>query len=295
MQSGRIEKQMDEKNKHGKRMKSKTDRMVENNLMKTGKSHMTSLLNKAVTKWWFYLIILLLFFTIPSYTQKGASYQESQNIIKEVLTNPLIYSFTPLFWISKATIVLLVLFLIFQGKKMPRTLASIITVFYIGIAVFQNTAETNSYGFAILSGNMVLMLVVAISWIFEAINPKSDFSSVRVPLWKWWVLPLAALAFWFPTDANGITPQFTLANLISNGSMLTYCMMTPVVLAMLTIFYPRVNLITIRVTSFVGIMFGVTNEVEWFFLNPSMWWMGIMHIPLITISIYAFATTFSTS
>jgi hypothetical protein len=264
-------------------------------LIKAEKSNTTNLLNKAVTKWWFYLVILLLFFMIPSYTQKGASYQESQNIIKEVLTNPLIYSFAPLFWISKAAFVLLVLLLIFQGKKMPRTFASIITVFYIGIAVFQNTAQTNSYGFAILSGNMVLMLVVAISWIIEAINPKSDFSSVRVPLWKWWVLPLAVLAFWFPTDASGITPQFTLTNLISNGSMLTYCMMTPVVLAMLTIFYPRVNIITMRLTSFVGTMFGVTNEVEWFILNPSMWWMGILHIPLITISIYAFAITFSTA
>jgi hypothetical protein len=29
-----------------------------------------------------------------------------------------------------------------------------------------------------------------------------------------------------------------------------------------------------------------------FILNPSMWWMGIMHIPLITISLYAFAITF---
>lgn len=46
-----------------------------------------------------------------------------------------------------------------------------------------------------------------------------------------------------------------------------------------------------RVTSYIGIMFGATNEVEWFVLHPSMWWMGIMHIPLITISLYAFAIT----
>jgi hypothetical protein len=289
-QNGRI---YELKNRQRKRMERKVYRL--GNTMKAEKSKPTNLMNKTVTKWWFYLIIVLLFFMIPSYTQKGASYQESQNIIKEVLTNPLIYSFTPLFWISKAAFVLLVLLLIFQGEKMPRILASIIAVFYFGIAVFQNTAQTNSFGFAMLSGNVVLMLVVAISWIVEAINPKSDFSSVRVPLWKWWVLPLAVLAFWFPTDASGTTPQFTLTNLVSNGSMLTFCMMTPVVLGILTIFYPRVNIITMRVTSFVGTMFGVTNEVEWFILNPSMWWMGILHIPLITISLYAFAITFSTA
>jgi hypothetical protein len=253
---------------------------------------MANLLDRAVKKWWFYIIILLLFFIIPTYTQKTASYQESQNVIKEVLTNPLIYSFTPLSWISKAVFMLLVLLLILQGRRMPRPFAAVIAVFYTGIAIFQNTAETSTYGLVILSGNVLLMLLVAVSWIAEATDPKSDYAPVKVPLWKWWVLPLAALAFWFPVDASGTTPQFTVANLVSNGSMLTFCMMTPVVLAILTMFYPHVSLATMRVTSYVGIMFGVTNEVEWFILNPSMWWMGIMHVPLITISFYALAITF---
>jgi len=249
-------------------------------------------LDRVTGKWWFYLVILLLFFIVPSYTQKGASYQDSQNVIKEVMTNPLIYGFTPLLWVSKAVFVLLVLLIVFQGKRMSRAFATITAVFCVGIAIFQNTAQTSTYGLTILSGNVLLMLLVAASWIGEALNPKSDFAPVRVPLWKWWVLPMAALAFWFPVDASGSSPQFTLANLASNGSMLTYCMVTPVVLAILTIFYPRVNRPMMRVTSYVGIMFGATNEVEWFVLHPSMWWMGIMHIPLITISLYAFALTF---
>jgi hypothetical protein len=253
---------------------------------------MDNTLDKVARKWWFYLILLLLFFVIPSFTQKGASYQDSQNIIKEVLTNPLIYSFTPVLWVSKAVFVMLTILLIFQGKRMSTAFATVIAIFYTGIAIFQNTAETSSYGLAILSGNVVLMLVVAVFWIAEALNPKSDFTPVKVPYWKWWVLPLATLAFWFPVDASGSLPQFTLANLVSNGSMLTYCMMTPAVLAILTIFYPHVDRTTMQVTSYVGIMFGVINEVEWFVLIPSMWWMGIMHIPLITISLYAFVITF---
>jgi membrane-bound metal-dependent hydrolase YbcI (DUF457 family) len=110
-------------------------------------------LEKATEKWWFYLVILLLFFIIPSYTQQRASYQEAQNVIKEVLTNPLIYGFTPLLWVSKAVFVLLVLLIIFQGKRIPRAFATVLTVFYAGIAIFQNTAQTSSYGLAILSGN----------------------------------------------------------------------------------------------------------------------------------------------
>jgi len=257
------------------------------------KGGVSDTLEKATKKWWFYLVTLLLFFIIPSYTQKGASYQESGNILKEVLTNPLIYQFTPLLWASKAVFVLLVLLIIFQGRRMPRAFAAIVSVFYVGITIFQNTAQTSSYGLAILSGNVLLMLVVAVFWIVEALNPESDFTPLRLPLWKLWVLPLASLAFWFPVDASGSLPQFTLANLVSNGSMLTYCMMTPVVLAILTIFYPRVNRTTMRVTSYVGIMFGAINEVNWFVLYPSMWWMGMMHVPLITISLYAFAMTFN--
>lgn len=256
-----------------------------------GQPGLGNLLDKATEKWWFYLLVLLLFFVVPSYTQKGASYQESQNIIKEVLTNPLIYGFTPLLWVSKAVFVLLVLLIIFQGKRMSRAFAVVTAVYYVGIAIFQNTAQTSTYGLTILSGNVLLMLLVAASWIVEALKPKNKFAPIEVPPWKWWVLPLAGLAFWFPVDASGSSPQFTLANLVSNGSMLTYCMVTPVVLAILIIFHPRVNRTTMRVTSYVGIMFGATNIVEWFVLYPTMWWMGVMHVPLITISLCAFAVT----
>jgi len=251
---------------------------------------MASLLEKATGKWWFYLIILLLFF-VPSYIQRGASYQEAQNVTREVLTNPLIYGFTPLMWASKAVFVLLVLLIAFRGRSMSRPFAVVVAAFYVAIAAFQNTSQTSDYGLVVLSGNVLLMLVVATYWGAEALNPRNDFSEARFPPWKWWVLPLAALAFWFPVDASGSLPQFTLANLVSNGSMLTYCMMTPVAIATLVVFYPRVKMSLMRVTSYVGMIYGVTNELEWFVLNPSMWWMGVMHIPLITISVCAFALT----
>jgi hypothetical protein len=188
--------------------------------------------------------------------------------------------------------VLLVLLLAFQGRRMARAFAAFIFIFYIGIAVLQNAALTETYGLTVLSGNVVLMLVVAAFWMDEALRPRGEFTSVRVPAWRWWVAPLAVLAFWFPVDSSGTSPQFTIANLVSNGSMLTYCMMTPVLLAILTIFYPRVNIPTMRVTSYIGVLFGVVNEVEWFVLNPWMWWMGVMHVPLITISVYALALSF---
>jgi len=48
--------------------------------------------------------------------------------------------------------------------------------------------------------------------------------------------------------------------------------------------YPRINKITLRITSFVGFLFGILNMITWFILNTSFWWMGILHFPLLIIS-----------
>lgn len=74
--------------------------------------------------------------------------------------------------------------------------------------------------------------------------------------------------------------------LISPGYGLTFCMTTPIVLCLLTLFYPRVNKPVYKINAFVGIIFGIYNMQ--FFFNPNTVWMGVMHFPLLFISIYAF-------
>ena len=39
---------------------------------------------------------------------------------------------------------------------------------------------------------------------------------------------------------------------------------------------------------FVALIFGLINAITWFGLVPSGWWMGVLHIPLLAISVYAF-------
>jgi hypothetical protein len=65
-------------------------------------------------------------------------------------------------------------------------------------------------------------------------------------------------------------------------------MMTPVVLAVLTLFHPAVNPAVLRVTSFEGMLLGAVNMIVWFIVEPWGWWMGVLHIPLVVISVYAF-------
>jgi hypothetical protein len=76
--------------------------------------------------------------------------------------------------------------------------------------------------------------------------------------------------------------------MLTNEAGLTYCMMTPVILAVLTLYHPRVNPAVMRVSAFVGILFGLVNMIVWFFVFPSGWWMGVLHVPLITIAAYGF-------
>ena len=40
--------------------------------------------------------------------------------------------------------------------------------------------------------------------------------------------------------------------------------------------------------SFIGIYYGILNQITWFVLNPVYWWMGILHLPLLINSIIGF-------
>jgi len=63
--------------------------------------------------------------------------------------------------------------------------------------------------------------------------------------------------------------------------------MTPVFLGILTIYYPKVNIITLRITSLMGIIIGFWNILTNFVINPHLlWWNGILHLPLVFISVY---------
>jgi hypothetical protein len=244
-------------------------------------------LERITRKWWFFLLLLILFF-IPAYASKGVDPGETQNLIKEVLSNPLIYTFPLLKPIAKIIPILLVIAIIIFRTKITRIFNIYVAVLSVALALFQTTAITGTYGFVILSGNLALTLVVALFWIWEAIANKNDFTPRKQKLWKWWVVPFAFFAFWFPVDVNAITPNFSPLYIFTNESGLTYCMMTPVILAILTLFHPNINKATFRVTSFVGIIFGAINFFTWFILNATMWWMGVLHLPLLSISIYAF-------
>jgi hypothetical protein len=102
------------------------------------------------------------------------------------------------------------------------------------------------------------------------------------------LLPLALLVFWSPIAVEGdkVVPDFDPILLLTSPDYgLAYCFVTPVFLFLLILFYPRVDVLTLRVTAFNGLLYGLFNLTHWF--NPDMVWMGVLHIPLLIIPLVA--------
>lgn len=231
-------------------------------------------------KWWFYLLLTILYF-IPPYTSKGYNPEETQNVVLEVLGHSLqsYVWLAPLFHII--TIGLVVCLIIFRDR-ITRIFSAYVGINFLFIAFIQPIAVTDKYGLGVLVGGIICFSIVGIFWIWEAIVKKNDLTSPEIPLWKLWVIPLAVLAFWAPLE-----PEFNPIYLLTSYYGLAFCLTTPVVLAILTFYHPKVNIATLRVTSFMGILLGILN-ISLVFTGANIWISGVLHVPLLTISIYGF-------
>ncbi len=248
-------------------------------------------LGRLTRHWWVYALLLPFFF-IPAYTVKGYDPRQATNVVEAVMRHPFIYDLSAVFFLFKLMpVLLLVLLLVFRNRF--RTLFhGYVTLLLFAIAVFQNSAAPDQYGLTILASNVLYMAIAAMAWLWETISRTGDYSTPEATLWKWPLFALAFFAFWFPVNSLTATPEFNPVFFVANESMVTGCMLIPVILAILLLYFPRVNPVTLRVTGFIGIIFGLINVLTWFVLNPGMWWMGVMHLPLLVVSSVSFTVTF---
>lgn len=244
-------------------------------------------LDRLTRKWWLYILFLLLFF-LPSYAERSYDPRQSSDLVREVLSNPIINTYPILNPIAKIIPVIIIAAVFMSGNKARRLFNIYVAVLYLIIAFFQNSAITASHGLVILTGNLILILVVSLAWMWEVAAERNDFSPRKLPLWKWWVAPVVLLPFLAPVNSTSLSPDFNLSGMLANSSGLTYCFMTPVILAVLSLFHPTVNPAGLRISSFVGILFGAINMLTWFVFQPQGWWMGVLHIPLVVLSLYTF-------
>ena len=244
-------------------------------------------------RWWFLALLTMIGTLTPPIVTRGFDPSKTGEIIMYILQNSLIRVLSPLYPIFKIIPIILIFALILFGNRVGRIFSLYTGINYFLFAFLQGIAITDEYGLGIVTGNFIIMIVAAVSWFWEAFVNKNDFTLRKLPIVRYWVVPLAFLAFWFPIDLESMKPDFNPIYLITNPAGLAFCTMTPVYLGILTLYYPKVNSVTLRLTSFPGIIIGFWNMVVNFLIRPDiLWWNGVLHLPLIFISIYAFILSF---
>jgi hypothetical protein len=236
---------------------------------------------------WLYPMLYLFFAAIsflPLYAQEPYASQEIQDVIVSVLivaTEPYEH-LAPLFHVATLLIVVLIAFF---GARMGRVLAAYMGLNYLVLALIPTMGTTEQYGFVIHSGALFASFILGITWIVVAIQGELKPSFKGVPTVRYLLLPLALLAFWTPVNAE-LEPHFDpLLLLMSPSFGLYFCMTAPVFLFLLVLFFPRVSLFAYKITAFNGLIYGLVNMVHFF--HPQRRWMGVLHLPLLLISVYA--------
>jgi len=239
---------------------------------------------------WLYPVLYVAFFIIsmlPLYTEKPYAPQETQDVIINLLmivTNP----YKPYALIFHVLTILMVILTAWKPANMGRVWASYIGLNYLIIALVQTMGVTSQYGFVLHTGGMVMFGVLGLVWLIVAFRNELQTSFRSISWQHLLLLPLALFAFWAPYVAsdNGVQPDFNpLLLLVSPDYGLTFCFTTPVFLFLLILFYPQVNMLAYRITAFNGLLYGLYNLSHWF--KPELRWMGVLHLPLLIISIYA--------
>lgn len=237
------------------------------------------------------LIFLGLFFCVflPTYMSVPVNQADMMLVYKEVFvqTSAAYLWLAPLIHI--VTIVLIIAIYRY-GKKIGRVADAYFGTLFLFSAFSNHIAVTENYGLVAITGNIVQITIVGLFWIWEVLNSHNEYIFQKLPLWRYWVVIFAFLAFWSPINPE-LSPNFNPLLLLTSSFGVMFCSTTPVIIAILTLIYPKVNRYVLGVTSFVGFLIGVFNVMAFFIMPGYSLWNCILHIPLISISLYGLLLT----
>jgi len=232
------------------------------------------------------LIFIALFLCVflPTYASVPFEQQETMLVIRDVFlqTSVAFLWLSPL--IHVATIMLIVA--IFRyGRRAGRIADAYFGNLFLFLAFSNHIAITENYGLVVITGNVVQIVFVGLFWLWDVSRQQNVFVFQSLPVWRYWVIIPAALAFWSPINAD-LSPNFSPLLLLTSSFGVMFCSTTPVVIALLTLIYPNVNKYVLAVTSFVGFLIGIFNAISLFIMPGYSVWNFVLHLPLILISLY---------
>lgn len=244
---------------------------------------------KASRKLFLISLVLFLCIFLPTYSSVPFEQEEMMLVIRDVF----IQTSVAYLWLSPAihigTIILLVA-LFLRGQKIGRIADAFFGVLFLFMAFSNHIAVTGNYGLVVIAGNLVQIAVVSLFWFWDVLESRNRFAFRSLPAWRYWVVPFAFLAFWSPISPE-LSPDFNPLLLLTSSFGVMFCPTTPVVVALLTLVYPTVNRYVLWVTSFVGFLIGMFNAMSVFIMPGYSQWNFILHIPLISISLYGLLIT----
>jgi hypothetical protein len=242
-------------------------------------------LRRITSKWWFYLLLFLIPLFVPPYTSKPMTYGQIGELMGLVLRE----SLTPYLWpaFHLATLVLVIL-LWKLNTKVVKYFYVYLTVNFVFIAFAQNITVNQQFGFVIIFNNLLQILLVGILWIPAIFRHENEFALVELEKWRFWAVPLAILAFWVPMTILG-QPDFNPLLFLTSEYGLAFCFTAPVMIYILTLYYPNIYKPAYRFLCIVGVYFGLLNLSGPLIISGYPVWVAILHIPLFTISIYGLA------
>ncbi len=171
-------------------------------------------------------------------------------------------------------------------SRWSRVFAAYAALFYT-VTILQQVGKSEHYGFGIVTNGFIMMLLVVAAWWLEFFAGRTQLDYRNAGLSRLWVVPLALVAFWYPVGSTG-QPDFNPVRFLFGPSGAAFCLVTPLLLSVLILNYPRVNVVTLRVTALAGLTIGVYNLLANFGRDAAAyWWNGVLHLPLIIVPLFA--------
>jgi hypothetical protein len=234
--------------------------------------------------WLALVVILVILVILPPYVSKGFDILQILALNSYILTHSVRHEFSILFPFANLLMITALIAVLILGAKWARFFSMYIFLAYTASGILQNISISDEHGLAISTSTMLLTFLVAYSWLQELLYPQNDFSYKYPTRRAVLLMPLALLAIWQPVNTSTLLPEFNLRYFLSTGSSLTFCMTSIVSLSVLLIYYPYVNMDTLRITSAVGLLIGIGNLWLEFIYLPGFLWVGVLHIPLVVLS-----------
>ncbi|HOV25402.1 MAG TPA: hypothetical protein PK566_03445 [Pseudobacteroides sp.] len=252
-----------------------------------------SFITSITARWWFIALIPIIFFFSPPFVQKNSlpllNFQNWFKAIGDISSNNFTGYFAKYSPIMNITAIIVIILVFVIKNKFTRVFSIYTAIMMAFYGVTQNTSYTDINGIGIITASYIFIPILSGIWIWEAFTKNNNFDSPpKLNIWTITAFCMALFAFWNPISPENSMPDFNPVYFFTNGGNSMFCNMTPMILAILFFFYPKINTAALRVTGLCGTAIGFTQLViHLVIFVKTNWWVGVLHIPVFALSLAA--------